>query len=217
MNRQPSSDLIFGLQGFLRPKTCLAGTVLIDAEQPGEIAYIILEGTVKVYVEQAGGRNVILAILGPGQLVGEMSLADRGDCSATVVTLEEARLLWIDHADFETCLQTKPDMCRIMVKLLSSRLRLANAQIQSLATLDATGRVARQLLAFAREYGRPLSGGGIQIPIRLTQDDLADLVGATRVHVNRVIAEYKRRRVLSIDQHHYITVHNAADLARHSE
>lgn len=201
------------LNGLLHDTICPAGTILIRAEQPGEGAYVILEGTVKVHVEQADGSNVILAILGPGQIVGEMSLTDSLDCSATVVTLEESRVLWIDRARFQTCLETIPELQRNVIRILSSRLRLANAQIQALATLDAAGMVARQLLAFAKEYGQQIEAGTL-IPIRLTQDDLADLVGASRVHVNRVLTEYRRRGVLSVDQRHYITVHNAEELAR---
>jgi CRP/FNR family transcriptional regulator, cyclic AMP receptor protein len=206
-----STDQMSLLHDFLQYRQHPAGSVIIRAEQPGEGAYVILAGTVKVHIEQSGGGNVILAILGPGQIVGEMSLADSLDCSATVVTLEESQLLWIDRDRFQACLQIMPQLQSNVIPILSSRLRLANAQIQALATLAAPGRVARQILAFANEYGQQ-SADGTLIPIRLTQDDLADLVGASRVHVNRVLTEYKRRGVLSVDSRHYITIHNAGEL-----
>lgn len=201
------------LSGFLHEASYPAGTVLIWAEQPGERAYIVLAGTVKVQVEQADGSNVILAILGPGQLIGEMSLADSLDCSASVVTLEESHFLWIDRDDFQSCLRTIPGLQHNVIQLLSARLRLANTQIQALAALDTAGRITHHILAFAKEYGQQ-AGATVVIPLRLTQDDLADLIGCSRGHVNRVLTEYKQRGFLSIDRRHYITIHNLEELAR---
>lgn len=204
-------DQLSRLRESLHISVYTAGTSVIRAEQPGERAYIILAGTVKVQVEQGNGKNVILAILGHGQLIGEMSLTDSLDCSATVITLEESHFLWIDREHFQSCLHTIPQLQHNLNRLLSARLRLANAQLQALAALDASGRVARQLLAFAKEYGAPAKAG-IVIPLRLTQDDLADLIGASRVHVNRVLNDYKRRGIVTIDQRHYITIHDSSSL-----
>jgi hypothetical protein len=100
--------------------------------------------------------------------------------------------------------------------LLTGRLRLANEQIQSLTTLDVYGRVARQIMAFAQQNGHATGANGdIVIPLRLTQTDIADWVGASRVHVNKILGVYKRRRYISVDQDYRITVHNPEALARH--
>lgn len=212
--RDLTLDHLTLLSRSLRYRCYPTGTAIIRVGQAGEGMYVILAGTVKVHVEQADGRNVILAILGAGQIVGEMSLSDSRDCSASVVTLEDSQFLWIDRARFQGYLQTIPQLQHNVIQLLSTRLRLANAQIQALATLDAASRVARQIMAFAREYGQRVADATL-IPIRLTQDDLADLVGTSRVHVNRVLNDYKRRGILSVDQRHYITVHNTEELAHH--
>ena len=98
--------------------------------------------------------------------------------------------------------------------MLARRLRLADAQIQSLAALDVYGRVARQLLAFAQEYGEEQSDGSTLIPLRLTQSDLADLTGATRVRVNQVLVDYKERGYISAGPDHRFTIHNREALAR---
>ena len=100
---------------------------------------------------------------------------------------------------------------------IDSRLRLANAQIQSLAALDVYGRVARQILAFAQEYGEPTPDGAIRIPIRLTQNDMAGMVGASRVSVNKVLVHYKERKYISIDAASRITVHDQEALAQRSQ
>jgi CRP/FNR family transcriptional regulator, cyclic AMP receptor protein len=91
---------------------------------------------------------------------------------------------------------------------LSSRLRSANEQIQSLAALEVETRIARRILAFAERYGQTLPNGNLLIPIRLTQTDIASLVGASREHSNKILVSYKERGYLSVDQNYHITIHN---------
>lgn len=208
-------DELDTLNALLHRRTFPAGTAVMTAEQPGDVAYIIMDGAVKIHVEQEDGTDVILAILGKGEVVGEMSMVDSLGRSANVVTLEPSPLLWMDRAAFWDCLRAMPTMTYNLAEILSRRLRLANERIQALATLDVYGRVARQILAFAREYGEVDAGGETRIPVRLTQGDLANLVGASRVRVNQVLVSYKRRRSISIDRNHRITVHNQAALARY--
>ncbi|MBA3531375.1 MAG: Crp/Fnr family transcriptional regulator [Ardenticatenales bacterium] len=195
-------------------KTVPAGFNIITAQQPGEVVYVILSGTVKIHVEQADGTDVIIALLGAGDTVGEMSLLDSAGRCASVVTLEESALIWINRHTFQECLQRIPAISNNLVRILSDRLRLANEQIQALATLDVYGRVARQLLAFAEKYGKSQTSGDLLIPIRLTQSDIADLVGASRKRVNQVFVTYKDQRYISVDHNSYITVHNKDALTR---
>lgn len=202
------------LNDLLRRKTFPAGTTFISVEQPGEVVYIVSEGAVKIYLDDADGAEVILAILTAGEIVGEMSLLDSASRSANAFTLEETAVFWMDRASFQECLRTMPDLQSNLTRLLCERLRQANARIQSLAVQDVEGRVARQLLAFAEIYGRETAEGDVVIPFRLTQSDLASLVGATRVRVNQVIAAYKQRRYISVDQNYRITVHNQEALSR---
>src|SRR5512134_3628653 len=119
------------------------GTNVLTIEQPGEAVYVILHGTVKIHVEQ-GGRDVILSILGSGDLLGEMSLIDSVGRSASAVTLEDSLLLWMDKVTFEYMLDNFTPVARNLVKILSARVRLSDQLIQALATLDVNGRVARQ-------------------------------------------------------------------------
>jgi CRP/FNR family cyclic AMP-dependent transcriptional regulator len=198
---------------LLHRKTFSAGTNLITAEQPGEVVYILLSGSVKIHVEQADGTDVIIAILGAGDIVGEMSLLDSAGRSANVVTQEESTLLWMDRTAFQECLGAVPAITANLVRTMSRRLRIANEHIQALATLDVSGRVARQILAFAQQYGQPASGG-VLIPIRLTQSDLAGLVGASRERVNQAIVDFKQRKYIRIDPNYRITVYNQEALAK---
>ena len=194
-----------------------AGATVMTVTQPGEIAYIVLEGTLKVGVVQADGRELTLALLGPGELVGELAVADRSGRSANVEALEPATLLWLDRAALTTLRRELPAVTENLLALMARRLRLANARLQAMAMLDVHGRVAFQLLALADAYGETLPSGRTQIPLRLTQGELASLVGATRVRVNEVLVGFKRRKVLEVDARHRVTILDRDELAAYCD
>lgn len=193
------------LAGSLRLVKVRPNTNLIAVEQPGDRVYFIVSGTVKVFVDHADGSEVILAMLGPGEMVGEMSLVDNLNRSASVTTLESSTLAWMDRTTFWRQLHEIPALMGNMVTMLSRRLRLANTRLQANATLDVEGRVALQLISLAQELGEAVEQG-IRIPIRLSQSDLAALVGASRVRVNQIVVDYKRSGIIDIDGRLRITV-----------
>lgn len=197
---------------LLRPVSRPPGAVLMQMEQPGEAVYLLRAGTLQVVADQPDGESVILAILGPGALVGEMGVVQRGGRSATVIAMERCDLLWMHCDDFWRCLDELPALARNLTAILAQRLRLANAQIQSLAIEDVACRVARTLLTFVEELGRPAPAGAVQIPFRLTQGDLARLVGAARPTVNRILGELRAAGVIAVDARQRITVCSAAAL-----
>lgn len=203
------------LESRLHVRTCPAGTNFLVAEQPGEAVYVIMSGTIKIHIEQAGGADVILAILGKGDIVGEMSLIDSAGRSASALALEESTLVWMDCQTFQECLANMPAFTQNLVRILSARVRLANELIQALASLDVYGRVARQILAFAERYGEAVEAGKILIPIRLTQGELADLVGASRKRVNQVMVSFKGNGLISVDHAGRIVVYDRDGLARY--
>jgi CRP/FNR family cyclic AMP-dependent transcriptional regulator len=134
--------------------------------------------------------------------------------SANIVTQEQTTMLWMDRVNFQECLRTIPPMTFNLMRILSDRLRAANERIQALCALDVYGRVARQILAFGHQYGRPGSNGAVHIPLRLTQSDIASLVGATRERVNQVMSSFKQRDLISVDRNYRITVHDPKALER---
>ena len=192
-----------------------AGMNVMTVEQPGEAVYVILHGTVKIHIEQ-GERDVILSVLGSGDLLGEMSLIDSVGRSASAITLENSLMLWMDKTTFNYILDNFPPVARNLVKILSARVRLSDQVIQSLATLDVNGRVARQILAFAERYGHEIPGG-TQVPIVLTQSDLADLVGASRKRVNQAMVFFKEQGLVSTDANGRFVIHNQDGLARYCD
>src|SRR5262245_5969550 len=171
----PHTDLR-RLGELLHRKTFPAGKSLMTVDQTGEVVYFILSGAVKVHIEQEDGSDVSISILGPGEIIGEMCALDQTNRSASVLTLEETSLLWMDRENFRRCLAAIPPLAANIPCTISSRLRSANEQIQSLASVEVETRIARRIIAFAERYGEPLPNGGLLIPIRLTQTDIATLV-----------------------------------------
>jgi CRP/FNR family cyclic AMP-dependent transcriptional regulator len=208
----PRSELSRLLE-HLHERPFPAGANVLIAEQPGEAVYVILSGSVKVHVLRPDGTEVVLAVLGAGEVLGEMSAADSLGRSASVVTLEETNLLWMDRRTFSASVATSTILSRNLGEVLSRRVRLANARLISLASLDVPGRVASQLLSLAREYGQE-TPEGTRIPMRLTQADLAALVGASRVSVNQALGQFRRRGAISVAKDGRVSIHDDDALAR---
>ena len=184
----------------VRRRAFAEGTNIFTTEQPGEALYFILSGKVKVFIEQRDGTDVTLSILGRGDTFGEMSMFDDAGRSASALIVEDLILLWMDRQAFQDCLADVPPLWHNLVRILSARVRFADEHIQALARLDVYGRVAHQLLNFADRYGQPDADGQVFIPLRLSQGDLADLVGASRKRVNQVIVAFKSQGLIAVDE-----------------
>ena len=189
------------------------GANILVADQPGEAVYVILTGSVKVHTIRPDGAEVMLAVLGTGEVLGEMSATDSLGRSASVVALEETTVLWMDRRTFRSSVASSTALSRNLSEILSKRVRLANARLIAISSLDVPGRVASQILSLAREYGR-VTPEGTRIPMRLTQSDLAALVGASRVSVNQALGQFRKRGAISIAKDGRVSVHDEDALAR---
>ncbi len=205
------------LRARLYPRTYPANKEIMITGMPGDMVYFILSGTVKVFIPQLDGEDVMVTILGPGDPVGEMSLVDHGGRSASVITLEETSVLWMSQANFKEALASMPILSENLMRILSNRLRSSTGQFQAMAALDVNGRLIRQILTFARRYGVPGAGGELLIPIRLTQYDLASLVGASRKRVNQAMVILKRNGWIAIDTCYHITIRDCQALEKFLE
>lgn len=194
-----------------------AGSRILMTEQLEDTAYIIQTGVVKVVVEQADGSELILAILGPGDVLWAPTIGESSDGAHSVLPLDETNLFWIDRQAFERCLQTMPGLNANLSLVLARRVRLANGRIEALAGMDVRTRIVRHLLILAKEYGEPAddkAGACVRIPLRLTQGDLARLVGASRVRVNHAMSELRRRGVVELSGDRYLWVRDVAALEK---
>ena len=189
-----------------------AGALVTIEDQTSSVISVIAQGTAKVSRSRAT-RTTLLNIIGPGEVIGEISFLDGAGHSADVVTLEETTVMWIERQIFAEFLQGHPAMYRNLGRIVTQRLRLASSRLEALASLDVPGRVAFQLLAFSKVYGRQTEAG-LLIPLVLTQTDFAELIGAARTRVNQALASMRRQNLLTIDTNHHITLKDPAALER---
>jgi CRP/FNR family cyclic AMP-dependent transcriptional regulator len=180
--------------------------VLIETDLAGDATYIIQSGYVRIQMSRADGEEVILAILGPGDIVGEMSLVDRQTRSATAIAHEATTVLVLHRTAFSALMDRFPVIGTNLARMLSRRLRLTNAHIIALATMDVDGRLAQQLLVYAREFGIAGDDDTVCLPFRLTQSEIASLVGASRVRVNQILGDFRRSGLVTIDSQSRITI-----------
>ena len=154
--------------------------------------YVIASGRVKVCVSSAAGKELILATLGPGQFFGEMALLDDAPRSASVVTQLPTVAYRIKRDEFDKLLDQHPGIGRKLLRELSLRLRRSNAQMESLATLDVVGRLARYFIDLAKQHGQILGNGWVAVR-RPTHQDIANSIGTSRETVTRLINDLEQR------------------------
>ena len=202
---QPNHSLLLELQGKLSadlfaraaPLRLAADEALFLAGDGGDGCYLVEEGLLKVAVASQSGGERILAFLGPGAIVGEMSIIDGRPRSSSVVAVRQAALKFLSRAAFEEFTRNYPEVYKYLVKLLASRLREANAVIAAGTFLSLKGRVARTLLELAEGFGQDVGSGRIVIHQKIGQSDLAARAGIARANVSRILNEWKRHKLVS--------------------
>ena len=207
----------------LRPLTRVATlrhiarhTVVLKAGDRTDNIYFVISGALKVQVSDEEGREVILSMLGPGELFGEMGVLDDHPRSATVLAVESSDVVVMGKEDFKRCLVENPDVSLFIMRSLTKRLRLADRNIESLALLDVYGRVARLLL----ESAETIDGRKV-VTHKMTKQDIAKMIGASREMVSRVMRDLTAQGLIQEHDGQLILVDLAAfrrhgDLTAHS-
>lgn len=186
------------VRGAMVSTSVRRGEVLFREGEPGMRFWVIVSGKVKLGHAAPDGRESLLAVLGPGEIVGELSVYDPGPRTATATVLAPSTFLELEHSKFLDLLQQHPGLSRQLLRSLAQRLRKTNAALADLVFSDVPGRVAKALLDLAARFGRPV-GAGIRVPHDLTQEELAQLVGASRETVNKSLAEFSTRGWIQLD------------------
>ncbi len=158
------------------------GRTIVAEGEPSQSLYVLLSGRAKVQRSDTEGKEVILAVLGPGECFGEMSLIDDAPRSASVITLESSDFMSINKDSFKSMLFQSPEICMRIMKGLVKRLREADMKIETLALLDVYGRVARVLLDFSEVVGNDRV-----VRSKLPRQEIAKMIGASREMVSRVM------------------------------
>ena len=169
--------------------------VVFHADESGDVFCLIREGEVKVTMISPEGKEIILSMLGPGDFFGEMALLDDEPRSATVIATEPLEVVTIWRSDFLSLLSENFGLTKKVLAELSRRLRTASNRIESLATMDVYGRLARFFLDLAREDGKALDNGYVAVT-RPTHQSIANMIGTSRETVSRLIHDLMKQGLL---------------------
>jgi len=172
------------------------GEVIVEQGKKSDFLAIVLTGRARVITTDSRGREVILATMNPGDYVGEMSLIDNQPHSASVRAEIQTDVLILGRSEFARCLPENTSMAYAVMRGLVQRLRSADRKIESLALLDVYGRVARALL----EAAKPDEDGRLVIRDRVSRQDVAKMIGASREMVSRVMKDLEDRGFIEVDE-----------------
>ncbi len=185
-------DAAQALYASMTPLRLLRGHAVFHEGEPGDRLYVIGTGKVKLGRRSNDGRENLLSILGPGEMFGELSLFDPGPRTATATAVADATLYELSHAELITWLERYPAVAKHLLEALARRLRRTNEALADLVFSDVPGRVAKALLDLSTRFGEEVTDG-LRVAHDLTQEELAQLVGASRETVNKALADFAAR------------------------
>lgn len=200
----------------VRQRRYREGDTIFRRDDPGVALYIIVSGKVKIHNQLPDGSDVMITVYSAGDFFGEMAVIDGDERSADATTIEASELLMLTKEDMHDIIQRHPRIGLNLLITLAGRLRRSTDALRAMSALDVNGRVAKQLLTLAEQHGTK-TDDGTRIQIRLTQSDIAALVGSSRESVNKVLGYYRKRGCVDWDDRHYITIRDPAELKRRCE
>jgi len=172
--------------------------IIFHLGDPAGLLYIITSGKIKISHSSADGQEAVLAILGAGDFFGELALLDDSPRSASAEAIEPTDTLTLHRDDFLGYLDTNPAFARHVLNILARRIRHLNKQISDIFFLDLPARLARTLLLLAEQHGHTTEIG-VRIDLSLTQTDLAEMTGATRVSINKALGRFRRAKWVLVE------------------
>lgn len=181
-------DLIGQLDTVKFPR----GTTIFDEGEPGDQLYIIISGKVKLARHAADGRENLLTVMGPSDMFGELSIFDPGPRTSSAICVTEVVCATMNSTMLHDWIGQHPQISEQLLRVLARRLRRTNNSLADLIFTDVPGRVAKALLQLANRFGTH-EGGALRVNHDLTQEEIAQLVGASRETVNKALAEFAHR------------------------
>ncbi|MCQ4622610.1 CRP-like cAMP-activated global transcriptional regulator GlxR [Corynebacterium sp. CCUG 70398] len=183
---------VTNLIGDMQTETFPRGTTIFDEGEPGDTLYIIIEGKVKLARHAPDGRENLLSVMGPSDMFGELSIFDPGPRTSSAVCVTEVQAATMDSEMLKTWINEHPEISQQLLRVLARRLRRTNASLADLIFTDVPGRVAKTLLQLANRFGTQ-EGSTLRVNHDLTQEEIAQLVGASRETVNKALATFAQR------------------------
>lgn len=193
------------LRASMTEQSTPRGTVIFAEGQIGDHMYVVVEGKIKLGHASPDGRESLMAVLGPGEIFGELSLFDPGPRTATATALTDARVLALGNTSLRPWLAGRPEVAEALLAALARRLRRTNDALADLVFSDVPGRVAKALLDLADKFGE-VTPEGTLVKHDLTQEELAQLVGASRETVNKALADFAQRGWIRVDQREVLLI-----------
>jgi CRP/FNR family transcriptional regulator/CRP/FNR family cyclic AMP-dependent transcriptional regulator len=187
------------LEGAIQKRSFRRGEVIFHKGDPGASMYLIVEGQVKIVLPSDAGEEALLGVLDKGDFFGELSLIDGQPRSATIVASEPTDTIMLHRDDFLKVIQSSPTVAVDMLRVLARRLRETDEFVEDAIFLDVPGRLAKKLLELGETYGDARPDGTV-IGLRLTQSELATMVGATRESVNKHLRSYRARGIIDVNR-----------------
>ena len=191
-------DAAASLSALLSTRSVPRGHVVFREGDTGDRLFVVIDGKVKISRTSNDGRENLLAVLGSAEMFGELSLFDPGPRTATVSAVTDAVLASLDHDDLRPLLLERPAVAVQLLQALAQRLRRTNEAMADLVFTDVPGRVAKALLDLAEKFGVS-EPDGTRVRHDLTQEELAQLVGASRETVNKALSEFASRGWLRLE------------------
>ncbi len=210
--RQLDPPVADALVARIRRRIVPKSQFILRTGSAGADVVLILAGRVRIVIDGADGREVVLAILGPGELIGEMAALGGQRRSANAIALDDVEAGYLRAEELRSFLAEYPDAALALIRMLIGRLVEADRDRVDLATQDSVGRVSKRLLALAADHGQQ-ADEGTQIGLTLTQEELASWTGATRETVSRALRLMRQLGWVTTD-HRRITIHDADALRR---
>lgn len=175
------------------------GDVVMRKGDPGDAMYVIMRGQVRIVLPSNDGGEALVATMDEGDFFGELSLIDGEPRSATIIATEPTETMVVYREGFQDFLRASPEIAIEMLQALSRRLRQSDEFIADAAFLDVPGRLAKKLLELAERYGKT-GPSGISIGLRVTQRDLAAMIGATRESVNKHLQSFRAQGMIGFER-----------------
>jgi len=204
-----TDDEFKSLEHIFLIRTYRKNQVIFLEEETGKHMYIVLSGKVKVTKSTAGGRESILTIHRPGDFFGEMALLDGKTSPASVAAMEDCKIATITAADFGRYFMTNQKVVAQIIQVLCARLRHVWGQIQELSYSSAEARIRAGILQLARRHGVP-DARGIIVDLKITHQELAEMVGTSRETVTRTLARLQKDGILVVEHRRMILLDSKA-------
>ena len=194
------------LAALARHRRCAAGEEIVQQDAPADAVYLILRGRASVSTVGRNAEALVIREIGPGEIIGEVSLLDGGPRSATVKAITKTELIGIDRAPFMQLIGDRPAIALSLLAVLATRLRLLTTYADELAGLPLRARLAKYLFTLSTVHGQRVGPTRVRIGQKFSQEELARRLGVTRESVNKHLRQFQKDGIVVRESGHLVVM-----------